>query len=103
MLSNRAAESEIVEQAYVVEQILAWVVPSWRTGISDERSKNAFSLAAKQGEVRLRLMPDGGGDTFRSVHREAMAFAEGCYAGIRNPNPQQPRGRPPRAARARSL
>ncbi|MFG2485026.1 TIGR02391 family protein [Streptomyces virginiae] len=31
-------------------------------------------------------MADDGGDTFRSVHRGAMAFAEGCYAGIRNPN-----------------
>lgn len=40
----------------------------------------------KAGEPRLRLMADDGSDTFRSVHRGAMAFAEGCYAGIRNPN-----------------
>ena len=25
-------------------------------------------------------------DAFRSVHRGAMSFAEGCFAGIRNPN-----------------
>lgn len=31
-------------------------------------------------------MVDDGGDTFRNAHRGAMAFAEGCYAGIRNPN-----------------
>lgn len=40
----------------------------------------------KPGQPRLRLMTDDGSDTFRSVHRGAMAFAEGCYAGIRNPN-----------------
>ncbi len=49
--------------------------------------QNAFSQSPpKAGEPRLRLMDDDGGDTFRSVHRGAMAFAEGCYAGIRNPN-----------------
>ncbi|MGA5494281.1 TIGR02391 family protein [Streptomyces cinereoruber] len=31
-------------------------------------------------------MEDDGGDAFHSIHRGAMAFAEGCYAGIRNPN-----------------
>ncbi|RAJ47987.1 MULTISPECIES: TIGR02391 family protein [unclassified Streptomyces] len=51
------------------------------------RFGNAFSQGPPQaGESRLRLMDDDGGDTFRSVHRGAMAFAEGCYAGIRNPN-----------------
>ncbi|MFI8927182.1 TIGR02391 family protein [Streptomyces sp. NPDC053474] len=49
--------------------------------------QNVFSLGGpKPGEPRLRLMTDDGSDTFRSVHRGAMAFAEGCYAGIRNPN-----------------
>jgi hypothetical protein len=49
--------------------------------------QNVFSLSEpKQGEPRLRLMKDDGSDTFRSVHRGAMAFAEGCYAAIRNPN-----------------
>ncbi|MEV0499964.1 TIGR02391 family protein [Streptomyces spectabilis] len=49
--------------------------------------QNVFSLSdPKPGEPRLRLMADDGSDTFRSVHRGAMAFAEGCYAGIRNPN-----------------
>ncbi|WP_228121219.1 TIGR02391 family protein [Streptomyces fagopyri] len=49
--------------------------------------QSAFSLnAPKVDESRLRLMPDDGSDTFRSIHRGAMAFAEGCYAGIRNPN-----------------
>ncbi|MFG3255304.1 TIGR02391 family protein [Streptomyces sp. NPDC048172] len=40
----------------------------------------------KPGQPRLRLMDDDGSETYRSVHRGAMAFAEGCYAGIRNPN-----------------
>ncbi|WP_369778329.1 TIGR02391 family protein [Streptomyces sp. R33] len=49
--------------------------------------QSAFSQnAAKAGEPRLRLGVDDGGDTFRSVNRGAMAFAEGCFAGIRNPN-----------------
>jgi len=49
--------------------------------------QSAFSLnAPKVDEPRLRLMVDDGSDTFRSVHRGAMALAEGCYAGIRNPN-----------------
>lgn len=49
--------------------------------------QSAFSLNAPQtAEPRLRLMVNDGSDTFRSVHRGAMAFAEGCYAGIRNPN-----------------
>lgn len=42
--------------------------------------------AAKPGQPRLRLMADDNSDTFRSVHRGAMSFAEGCFAGIRNPN-----------------
>ncbi|MFI6893697.1 TIGR02391 family protein [Streptomyces sp. NPDC050256] len=47
----------------------------------------AFSQTpAKPGESRLRVGEDDGGDTFRSVNRGAMAFAEGCFAGIRNPN-----------------
>ncbi|MEU8618591.1 TIGR02391 family protein [Streptomyces sp. NPDC048623] len=48
---------------------------------------NAFSKdAPKPGQPRLRLMPDDGSDTFQSIHRGAAAFAEGCFAGIRNPN-----------------
>ncbi|MDJ1135772.1 TIGR02391 family protein [Streptomyces iconiensis] len=42
--------------------------------------------APKPGQPRLRLMSDDDGDTCRSVHRDAAASAEGCYAGIRNPN-----------------
>ncbi|MEV6753172.1 TIGR02391 family protein [Streptomyces sp. NPDC051214] len=49
--------------------------------------QRVYSLEApKPDQPRLRLMPDDGSDTYRSVHRGAMAFAEGCYAGIRNPN-----------------
>jgi hypothetical protein len=40
----------------------------------------------KPEQPRLRLMTDDGSDTFRSVQRGGAAFAEGCYAGIRNPN-----------------
>lgn len=49
--------------------------------------QQVFSVdAPRAGQPRLRLMADDGSDTFRSVHCGAMAFAEGCYAGIRNPN-----------------
>jgi hypothetical protein len=34
--------------------------------------------------ARLRLLEDDGSDNFKSVHRGAMALAEGLFAGIRN-------------------
>jgi hypothetical protein len=37
------------------------------------------------GKPRLRVIPDDGSPTFSSVHRGVRAFAEGCYAAIRNP------------------
>ncbi|MGW1602973.1 TIGR02391 family protein [Streptomyces eurythermus] len=40
----------------------------------------------KPGQPRLRLMNNDGSDTFRSLQRGVAAFAEGCYAAIRNPN-----------------
>jgi len=59
-----------------------------RRDVSETRLfQQVFSVdAPKAGQPRLRLMADDGSDTFRSIHRGAMAFAEGCYAGIRNPN-----------------
>lgn len=51
----------------------------------------AFSIdAPKLGKPRLRLMQDDGGDTYKSLHRGARAFAEGLYAGIRNPGMHRP-------------
>jgi hypothetical protein len=48
--------------------------------------KQAFSTdAPKPKKARLRRMNDDGSDTYRSVQRGAMAFAEGVFAGIRNP------------------
>lgn len=48
--------------------------------------KQSFSLdEAKPGKSRLRRMPPEDSDTFRSLQRGAMAFAEGVFAGIRNP------------------
>lgn len=48
--------------------------------------KQAFSLDdPKPGKTRLRRMKDDGSDTYRSVQRGAMTFAEGVFAGIRNP------------------
>lgn len=48
--------------------------------------KQAFSLdPAGPGKARLRRLNPESSDTYRSVQRGAMAFAEGIYAGIRNP------------------
>lgn len=48
--------------------------------------KQAFSLdEPKSGKSRLRRMQDDGSDTYKSVQRGAMTFAEGVFARIRNP------------------
>jgi hypothetical protein len=48
--------------------------------------KQSFSLdEAKPGRSRLRRIAPEDSDTYRSVQRGAMAFAEGVFAGIRNP------------------
>ena len=48
--------------------------------------KQAFSNDAPTAEARrLRPAEDDGGKTALSFRRGIMAFAEGCYAGIRNP------------------
>lgn len=40
---------------------------------------------ASVGKARLRRMKPEASDTYKSVQRGAMAFAEGVFAGIRNP------------------
>lgn len=35
---------------------------------------------------QLRIVQDDGGETYKNIQRGVMAFAEGCYAAIRNPN-----------------
>jgi hypothetical protein len=51
----------------------------------------AFSLSAPTVDApRFRLMDDDGSKTYKNVHRGAMAFAEGLYAGIRNPGMHVP-------------
>ncbi len=51
-----------------------------------ELFKQAFSLdAAAIGKPRLRRMTVDSSDTYKSVQRGAMTFAEGVFAGIRNP------------------
>ena len=48
--------------------------------------KQAFSTDdATPGKARLRRMTPDASDTYKSVQRGAMAFAEGVFAGIRNP------------------
>lgn len=48
--------------------------------------KQVFSLdEPKPDKARLRRMKDDGSDTYKSVQRGAMTFAEGVFAGIRNP------------------
>ena len=53
--------------------------------------KSAFSTdPAKPGQPRLRLHPNDGSDTFRSLHAGAGAFAHGCYGALRNPGSHDP-------------
>lgn len=48
--------------------------------------KQAFSTdAPAPGKARLRRRPNDGSRTFESIQRGAMSFAEGIFAGIRNP------------------
>jgi len=48
--------------------------------------KQAFTMdSAAPRKARLRRMPPDASDTYKSVQRGAMAFAEGVFAGIRNP------------------
>ncbi|HVW88418.1 MAG TPA: TIGR02391 family protein [Gaiellaceae bacterium] len=48
--------------------------------------QEAFSIdPPSAGKPRLRRMQNDGSDTYKSVQRGAMAFAEGIYAGVRNP------------------
>lgn len=48
--------------------------------------QEAFSMSpAEPGKARLRQMSNDGSDTYKSLQRGAMAFAEGIFAGIRNP------------------
>jgi hypothetical protein len=48
--------------------------------------QEVFSLKAPEPKKpRLRLMPDDGSDTYKSLHEGAIAFATGCYRAIRNP------------------
>ena len=54
--------------------------------------QESFSENAPQpGKPRLRRTKNDGSDTYKSLQRGAMAFAEGVYAGIRNPfNHEEP-------------
>lgn len=44
----------------------------------------------KPGVPKLRLRSDDGGKTAKSLRRGMRTFAEGCYAGIRNPLSHDP-------------
>jgi hypothetical protein len=53
--------------------------------------REAFTPDSPQpGRPRLRLSQDDGSQSFRSLHRGVMAFAEGCYAALRNPGSHDP-------------
>lgn len=55
--------------------------------------KQAFSSdEPKSGAPRLRLADNDGSKTHENLHRGARSFAEGLYAGIRNPGMHVPHG-----------
>lgn len=48
--------------------------------------KEAFSLNGPTSErLRLRIQPDDGGETYKNVHKGAMAYADGWFTAVRNP------------------
>lgn len=48
--------------------------------------QEVFSLRDPEPKKpRLRIMPNDGSDTYKSIHEGAIAFATGCYRAIRNP------------------
>lgn len=52
----------------------------------DNLMDEAFSLIEPTATApRLRIVPDDGSDTFRSVHIGAMNFGKGCFMALRNP------------------
>ena len=61
-----------------------------KVGRRDVTEKELFDQAFSDGppapgKARLRRMRPDGSDTFKSMQRGARAFAEGVFAGIRNP------------------
>jgi Protein of unknown function (Hypoth_ymh) len=53
--------------------------------------QEVFSLKLSEPKKpRLRLMPDDGSDTYKSLQEGAIAFATGCYRAIRNPTAHVP-------------
>jgi hypothetical protein len=61
-----------------------------KVGRRDVAETNLFQQAfsddpPQPGKARLRIRNDDGGRTAQSARRGVRAFAEGCYAGIRNP------------------
>ena len=61
-----------------------------KVGRRDVSETNLFNQAfsmdqPKTDAARLRRMKDDGSDTYKSVQRGVMTFAEGVFAGIRNP------------------
>ncbi|MEU0839508.1 TIGR02391 family protein [Streptomyces sp. NPDC005962] len=58
-----------------------------RTRSETKLFQDALSTnAPTAGHPRLRVVPNDGSATFASMQRGVMAFAEGCFAAIRNPN-----------------
>jgi uncharacterized protein (TIGR02391 family) len=52
----------------------------------------AFSREpAQEGRPRLRLAPDDGSETYRSLQDGAAAFGAGCFKAIRNPASHDPK------------
>lgn len=66
-----------------------------KLGRLDISEKELFDQAfssndPKPGRAQLRLRENDGSSTYASLHRGARAFAEGLYAGIRNPGMHEP-------------
>jgi uncharacterized protein (TIGR02391 family) len=55
------------------------------TNDADLMSECFTRKAPEPGQPRLRLMPDDGGKTYRSLQDGAGSFGRGCFQAVRNP------------------
>jgi len=49
-------------------------------------AREAFSPdSPRPGQARLRIMPDDGGETYKSIQAGVASFGAGCFMAIRDP------------------
>ena len=73
------------DQAVGVQRLRVRFAKRGRLRFTSHREQCFSDDEPQTGKPRLRLPDDDGGRTAQSVRRGIRAFAEGCFAAIRNP------------------